>query len=211
MGYKGKFITFEGIDGSGKTTQSELTLNYLERLGLDVTWTREPGGTELGRELREILLVRKGTLSDMAELLIFAADRTQHTSDVIRPALESGEIVLCDRYIDSTLAYQGYGRGLHIKEILVINEMATLGLKPDLTLVYDIPYEVTNRVRNKDRIESSGDEFFKRTRNGFLIIAKEEPERVKVIDRYPSRSPEKSIKQTFEHGTRPLIDKLLRI
>ena len=134
------FISFEGIEGSGKSTALTLLAQELERRGYDVLRTREPGGCGLGRALRPILLdARTRSLNMRAELYLFLADRAQHVAEVIRPALEAGQIVLCDRYTDSTLAYQGYGRGLDPEKLRRINEMATGGLVPDLTLLMDLP------------------------------------------------------------------------
>ncbi|MBR3737597.1 MAG: dTMP kinase, partial [Eubacterium sp.] len=145
---------------------------------------REPGAKGLGVKLREILLNYDGEVSPRCESFLFLADRAQHVDCIIKPAIKEGIIVLCDRHTDSTIAYQGYGRGVNIDELKRLNELATGGLKPDLTLVYDVDVETSqNRVGNeKDRMESAGREFFERVRKGFLEIAKQEPERVKVID-----------------------------
>ena len=181
---KGKFITFEGLDGCGKTTQIKLLDEYLKSKGYKTLLTREPGAKGLGEKLREILLNYEGDVSSTCESFLFLADRAQHVDCIIKPALESGTIVLCDRHTDSTVAYQGYGRGLDIEKIKYLNNVAVSGLKPDLTIVFDIDIETSNlRVgRKKDRMESSGEAFFNRVRQGFLEIAKEEPERVKLID-----------------------------
>ncbi len=180
---KGLFITFEGADGCGKTTQIKLLDEYLRSKGYKTLLTREPGSKGLGEKLREILLNYDGEVSPVAESFLFLADRAQHVDCIIKPALENGIIVLCDRHTDSTLAYQGYGRGLDLDEIRKLNKIATSGLKPDLTIVLDVDIE-TSQARvgaEKDRMESAGIEFFQRVRNGFLEIAKQEPERVKVI------------------------------
>jgi dTMP kinase len=176
----GLFITFEGADGCGKTTQLKLLAQYLK----DVVVTREPGSTDLGEQLRNILLNYEGEVSARAEQFLFLASRAQHVDMVIKPALAQGKIVLCDRYIDSTVAYQGYGRGLDIEQINCLNEIATSGLKPDLTMVFDVDIE-TSQARvgtNKDRLEQAGAEFFNRVRQGYLELAKREPNRIKVID-----------------------------
>ena len=180
----GLFITFEGADGCGKTTQIELLDTYLRNKGFNTLLTREPGAKGLGVKLREILLNYDGEVSPQAESFLFLADRAQHIDCIIKPALKEGTIVLCDRHTDSTVAYQGYGRGLDLDRINSLNEIATGGLKPDLTIVFDIDVETSmSRVgKNKDRMESAGMEFFKRVRNGYLEIAKQEPDRVKVID-----------------------------
>ncbi len=181
---KGLFITFEGADGCGKTTQINLLKKYLEEKGKEVLLTREPGGKGLGEKVREILLNYDGVVSDRCESFLFLADRAQNVDVIVKPALEEGKIVLCDRHTDSTVAYQGYGRGLNLDEIYMLNNLATGGKKPDITLVFDVDIETSmQRVGNeKDRMESAGKEFFNKVRNGYLEIAKSEPDRVKVID-----------------------------
>ncbi len=178
------FITFEGADGCGKTTQIELLDKYLQEKGFKTLVTREPGAKGLGEKLREILLNYDGEVSPNCESFLFLADRAQHVDCVIKPALKKGIIVLCDRHTDSTVAYQGYGRQLDIEQIKKLNEIAVNGLKPNLTIVFDIDIETSmQRVgKTKDRMESAGTEFFNRVRNGYLAIAKEEPNRVKVIN-----------------------------
>ena len=181
---KGLFITFEGGDGCGKTTQINLLDEYLKKQGYRTLLTREPGARGLGVKLREILLNYDGEVSPTCESFLFLADRAQHVDCIIRPALAEGVVVLCDRHTDSTVAYQGYGRGLDIDQIHRLNNIATGGLKPDLTIVLDVDVETSqSRVgAEKDRMESAGIEFFERVRKGFLEIAKNEPERVKVVD-----------------------------
>lgn len=181
---KGLFITFEGADGCGKTTQIKLLDEYLRSKGYKTLLTREPGSKGLGEKLREILLNYDGEVSPVAESFLFLADRAQHVDCIIKPALEEGTIVLCDRHTDSTLAYQGYGRDLDLEEIRNLNKIATSGLKPDITIVLDVDIETSQKRvgAEKDRMESAGIEFFKRVRNGFLEIAKQEPNRVKVIN-----------------------------
>ena len=178
------FITFEGADGCGKTTQIELLNKYLHIKGFKTLVTREPGAKGLGEKLREILLNYDGVVSPNCESFLFLADRAQHVDCVIKPALKDGVIVLCDRHTDSTVAYQGYGRQLDIEQIKKLNEIAVNGLKPDLTIVFDIDIETSmQRVgKTKDRMESAGTDFFNRVRNGYLAIANEEPNRVKVIN-----------------------------
>ena len=178
------FITFEGADGCGKTTQIELLNKYLQEKGFKTLVTREPGAKGLGEKLREILLNYDGEVSPNCESFLFLADRAQHVDCVIKPALKDGVIVLCDRHTDSTVAYQGYGRQLDIEQIKKLNEIAVNGLKPDLTIIFDIDIETSmQRVgKTKDRMESAGMDFFNRVRNGYLAIAKEEPNRVKVIN-----------------------------
>ena len=180
---RGLFITFEGGDGCGKTTQIDLLDEYLRNKGYKTLITREPGAKGLGTKLREILLNYDGEVSSKCESFLFLADRAQHVDCIIKPAIEEGVIVLCDRHADSTVAYQGYGRGVNIDELKHLNNLATSGLKPDLTIVLDVDVETSmQRVgKEKDRMESAGIEFFERVREGFLDIAKQEPERVKVI------------------------------
>ena len=181
---KGLFITFEGGDGCGKTTQINLLDEYLRKKGYKTLLTREPGSKGLGVKLREILLNYDGDVSPVCESFLFLADRAQHVDCIIKPALEEGVIVLCDRHTDSTVAYQGYGRGLDLEQIHKLNKIATSGLKPDLTIVLDVDVETSQKRvgSEKDRMESAGVEFFERVRQGFLEIAKQEPERVKVVD-----------------------------
>lgn len=181
---KGLFITFEGADGCGKSTQLNLLAEYLKTKGFDIVITREPGAKGLGERIREILLNYDGEVSDRCESFLFLADRAQHIDKIVNPAINSGKIVLCDRHTDSSVAYQGYGRGLDIERINMLNNLAVNGRKPDMTFVFDIDVETSlSRVGNqKDRMESAGVEFFNRVRHGYLEIAKKEPERVKVID-----------------------------
>lgn len=181
---KGLFITFEGGDGCGKTTQLNLVEKYLSEKGQNIIKTREPGSIGLGQKLREVLLHYDGDVASTAEAFLFLADRAQHIEKLVLPAIAEGKIVLCDRHTDSTIAYQGYGRGGNIEQIKMLNNLATQGLKPDLTLIFDVSEEIaqTRVGAEKDRMESAGNEFHKRVRNGYLEIAKQEPSRVKVID-----------------------------
>lgn len=181
---KGLFITFEGADGCGKTTQIELLNNYLTKTGKQTLLTREPGAKGLGVKLREILLNYDGDVSPNCESFLFLADRAQHIDCIINPALKDGKVVLCDRHVDSTVAYQGFGRGIDLEKIHYLNNIATSGLKPDLTIVFDIDVETSQKRvgQNKDRMESAGIDFFNKVRNGYLKIAQSEPNRVKIID-----------------------------
>lgn len=201
---KGFFITFEGADGCGKTTQSELIKKYLEEKGYEVIWTREPGSIGLGQKIRELLLHYDGEVAPTCEAFLFLADRSQNIEQLIKPAVNQGKIVICDRHTDSTIAYQGYGRGKDIDELTYLNNLATSGMKPDLTFVFDVSTEVaqTRVGSEKDRMESAGIEFHKKVRNGYLEIAKKEPDRVKVVD------ANNSIEQVFEDAKK-IIDKLL--
>ncbi len=180
---KGLFITFEGADGCGKTTQLNRLADYLTPAKAIIK-TREPGAKGLGEKLREILLNYDGEIAPRCESFLFLADRAQHIEQIVKPAINEGKIVLCDRHTDSTVAYQGYGRGLDLNEINYLNNLATGGLKPDLTIVFDVDIEtsMTRVGTEKDRMETAGIEFFNRVRNGYLEIAKQEPERVKVLN-----------------------------
>jgi dTMP kinase len=185
----GAFITFEGIDGCGKSTQLRLLAAELREAGLNVLTTREPGGTTLGQRLRAALLDVEEQVDPLAELLVFAADRAQHVRTVLRPALADDMIVLSDRYADATVAYQGSGRGFKPDLITEIVQLATDSLTPDLTLLFDLTVaESVVRTRRRlaakrsDRLDSENVEFHERVRNAYLEIAKANPERVRVID-----------------------------
>lgn len=181
---EGLFITFEGGDGCGKTTQIKLLDEYLRNKGYKTLLTREPGSKGLGEKVREILLNYDGDVSPVCESFLFLADRAQNVDCLIKPALKEGTIVICDRHTDSSVAYQGYGRGLDIDRIKKLNSIATSGLNPDLTIVLDVDVETSQKRvgAEKDRMESAGIEFFERVRQGYLEIAKQEPDRVKVVD-----------------------------
>ena len=180
------FISFEGPDGSGKTTQIRLLAEWLRADGHTVVLTREPGGTPIGDQIRAVLHDPLNTaMVARAEILLYSASRAQHVAQRIRPALAAGKIVISDRYADSTIAYQGYGRGLNLDDVHRVNSIATDGLKPDITFFLDVSLTVSNdrtKHAESDRIESSGNEFFEKVRNGFLEIARKEPERVIVIN-----------------------------
>jgi dTMP kinase len=185
----GDFITFEGIDGCGKSTQLRLLASELRVCGLDIVTTREPGGTTLGKRLRAALLDVEEQVDPLAELLVFAADRAHHVRTLLSPALDSNQIVLSDRYADATVAYQGAGRGFEPKLIQDIVQLATGGLMPDLTLLFDLSVaESAVRTRrrvaskNTDRLDIEDAEFHTRVRNAYLEIAKAEPRRFRVID-----------------------------
>lgn len=181
---RGVFITFEGADGCGKTTQIELLKKYLDEKNIKNIQTREPGATELGVELRKILLHYEKPVSDVAETFLYLADRAQHTEFEIKPMLDDSYIILCDRFIDSTVSYQGYARKQDINQINKLNEIATGGLKPDLTIVFDIESTIAQKrlQGEKDRLEKEGLEFHKALRFGYLELAKKEPDRIKVIN-----------------------------
>jgi len=179
----GLFITFEGIEGSGKTTQIGFITQFLEGRGIPHVVTREPGGTPLGERLRDLILDRvEVVLSPVAELLLIEADRAQHVAEVIRPALTQGKVVICDRFTDATMAYQGGGRRVERCVIEQANRWATDDLSPVLTIVVDCPVEVgIARAEGRDRFEREGYAFHERVRQEYLRIAREEPWRVKVV------------------------------
>lgn len=189
------FVTLEGLDYSGKSTQADRLLSRLERSHREqpdrwppVTFLRDPGGTPLSERLRDVLLDREHlAMSGRTELLLFEAGRAQLVETVIRPSLQRGSLVVCDRFYDSTTAYQGYGRGLHLDEVMRLNEFATGGLKPDLTILFDVPVGELERRRRAvgaaaDRMESSGRAFYERVRTGYLALAAAEPQRIVRID-----------------------------
>jgi dTMP kinase len=182
------FITFEGLDFSGKSTQATILVEKLRSTHAVVHFLREPGGTEISERIREILLDKKNLhMDDAAELLLFSAARSQLVKEVIVPALQRGEIVVCDRYYDSTTAYQGYGRELPLDAVKSINRLATEGEDPDLTFFIDIPVDEIERRKKKagmkfDRMESSGKAFYTRVRNGYHEMARRETQRFVIID-----------------------------
>lgn len=177
------FVSFEGLDGSGKTTQAGLLRARLEADGEDVVATREPGGTELGERIRELVL-HGGHVAPWAEALLYAAARAQHVEEVIRPALELGNSVICDRYVDSSVAYQGVGRGLGLEVVLDLNLAAVGGLMPDRTFLLLLdPSEIPSRLRREhDRLESESDDFHARAAAGYTKLAARFPERIVVLD-----------------------------
>jgi dTMP kinase len=182
------FITFEGTDGSGKTTQIERLKHALEEKGCQVEKTREPGGTKVAEKIRDILLYEmEETIHPETEALLYASARAQHVRELIRPALKAGKIVVCDRFIDSSLVYQGMARGLTLETVLSINEVAIAGLWPDLTFVLDLPVEVSlNRMQKMgkklDRLEQEKREFRELTRQGYLHLKELYPERIVLLD-----------------------------
>ena len=181
---KGKFITFEGSEGSGKSTQSKLLARYLRQKGYSVVYLREPGGTVISERIRSILL--DGEHKKMCaecETLLYMAARAQVVDEIIMPALMAGKIVICDRFLDSTLAYQGYGLGVDIKKIKDIGMFATCGIKPDLTIFMDLPIRkgLKHRDGAKDRIEKRSLVYHLRVRNGYLAMARKEPRRIKTV------------------------------
>lgn len=181
---KGRFITLEGSEGSGKSTQSALICDYLKKKGKDVIALREPGGVKISEAIRGLLLdVKNEAMGFECETLLYMAARAQVVKEIIAPALKAGKIVVCDRFLDSTFVYQGYGHGIDITFIKKLGAFATGGIKPDLTLLFDIDTHKglsrTNAV--KDRIELRSIEYHKRVRKGYLELASKEPKRIKVI------------------------------
>jgi dTMP kinase len=183
----GLFLTFEGGDGSGKTTQINRLVAWLESQGQTVVLTREPGGTDLGVELRNIVMHRKGFIAPRAEALLYAADRSHHIHTLVRPALERGEIVVQDRYLDSSVAYQGAGRVLDPDEVRELSLWGTERLMPNLTVLLDVPASVAKarqaaEDRDYDRLEAEAEDFHTRVRESYLALAEAEPERFLVVN-----------------------------
>ncbi len=184
---RGKFITVEGVEGAGKSSNLDFIRMLLEESGKEVLFTREPGGTPLGEEVRQLLLGHKHTgMADDTELLLMFAARAEHLEQKIRPALEAGIWVLCDRFTDASYAYQGSGRGIDKQRIQVLEEWTQRGLRPDLTLLLDLPVEIglerANKRSEPDRFEKEKATFFEKVRSGYLEIAWNEADRVKVVD-----------------------------
>lgn len=184
----GKFISIEGIEGAGKSTQIDFIQNFLQQQGKRVVVTREPGGTKLGEQIRELLLApRDNGMSHDAELLLMFAARAEHIEQVIKPAIARGDWVLCDRFVDATFAYQGGGRGIPDERIKTISDWTLDGLQTDITLLFDLPVEtgqqrVVKRLQEKDRFEQEKAAFFQKIRDCYLERAEQEPERIKIID-----------------------------
>ena len=202
------FLTVEGIEGAGKSTFISLLEDELTKRGVDFLHTREPGGCALGRQIRPLLLDASQKVSGRAELFLFLADRAQHVADTIRPALEAGCWVVCDRYADSTIAYQGYGRGMDPEELQRLNDYATDGLWPDITFLLDLPAEVglgraqarnyrEGLTQSEGRFEAEALAFHQRIREGFLLRAARWPERFCVLD--ATRTPDAIVAQAMEH------------
>ena len=203
----GLFVTFEGIDGCGKTTQLELCSRYLRSRDYKVVKLREPGSTPAAEKIRRLLLDRRSKLADVTELLLYEAARAEVTRSVVLPRLNTGSIVLCDRFYDSTTAYQGYGRGLDLRVIKSLHDLVAGDCKPDLTLVFDVSLKVASvRLGGKrDRLESLPVAFHRRVREGFLKIAAGESRRVKVID------GTRTVDAVFNEVRRHLDTKLRRL
>ncbi|STO06736.1 MULTISPECIES: dTMP kinase [Exiguobacterium] len=184
---KGMFITVEGPDGSGKTTQLKLLVQALTDKGYEVVTTREPGGTKVGNSIREVLLSPEhDEMTARVEMMLYAASRAQNVEQIIRPALSRGAVVVCDRFVDASIAYQGFGLGYDLEQILALNEWATGGLKPDLTFLFDLsPSQASSRMKDRgqlDRIESRDEAFHQRVYDGFQSLLAEHPDRMVRIN-----------------------------
>ena len=208
------FITFEGVEGSGKTSQIQRLKKYLTQKGIPCKVTREPGGSPIGEKVRKILLnPEHREMVPATELLLYEAVRAQHVEEVLKPLLKNGGVILCDRFCDATLAYQGYGRGIDLKWVASLNRLASQGIKPDVTFLLDCPTVVglnralrRNRIlgqEREERFEREEIQFHRRVRKGYLAIAKKEPHRVKVID---TREGEEKV---FEK-IRKIVDNLIK-
>jgi len=191
--FKGFFITIEGCEGCGKSTQSRLLKKYLENKGFKVVLTREPGGSTVAEQVRNILLNPKLKIAPLCELMLYESARVQHIEDIVKPNLAKGCVVICDRFTDSTIAYQGYGRKIDIKTIEKLNNIATLGINPDLTIYLDIDPKIgivrakaKKCFNNGDRIERENIKFHNDVRRGFLALAKKYPKRIKTIKTEPT-------------------------
>lgn len=180
---KGKFITFEGSEGCGKSTQSKLLYRYLKRKGYKVVYLREPGATRISEKIRKILLDPKNHISDVTEMLLYMAARAQVVKELIKPALKEGKIVICDRFLDSTLAYQGFGLGMDIGFIKCVGNFVTSGTNPGLTLLLDLPLKkgLKHRRFTKDRIEQRSLSYHSRVMKGYYSLAQSEPKRIKIV------------------------------
>jgi dTMP kinase len=209
------FITFEGIEGCGKTTQVRRFVKRLKRLGIPLITTLEPGGTRIGRDIRKILLdPRNKNLSPFAELILYAADRAQHVEEVIKPALDEGKWVVCDRFLDATVVYQGIARGQDMELIRILNEKATLGIRPRITYLLDCPVDMgldralkrneAESQKGQDRFEREALDFHKAVREGYLALARENQDRFVVID---ATLPKDEVEgEIFQH-MEPFLDR----
>ncbi len=207
------FITFEGIEGCGKTTQVKRLAHHLKRAGIAILTTREPGGTRIGKEIRKILLdARNHSLSSLAELFLYAADRSQHIREIIKPALTEGKWILCDRFYDATTVYQGLSRGLDLDLVAKLNKLASEGLRPDVTFLLDCPVPIglqrafdRNKVQHQedqDRFEREREKFHHSVRQGYLDLANREKDRFVIID---ATVGEDEIEQAIYNHIKPLM------
>ncbi len=199
----GLFITLEGPEGSGKTSAIKVVKQKLDELGYDIVMTREPGGTDISEQIRSVILNRSNTMMDpRTEALLYAASRRQHLVEKIWPSIKEGKIVICDRYLDSSLSYQGYARGLGVDEILKVNSYATEGTYPDLTLLFDVTPEVglarinANSKREVNRLDLEKLSFHQKVREGYLKLAEQFKDRYVIID--ASQTPEKVVEDTLK-------------
>ena len=210
MADRGLFITFEGTDGAGKTTQIQRLSADLRQAGYDVCLTREPGGTPISEQIRDMLLnPNHSEMAATTELLLYAASRAQHVSEVIKPALGAGKVVISSRFADATVVYQGYGRGLDLDRIHHLNRIATDGITPDVTFVLDLPVEIgLQRVQNSrgrlDRLEREKIEFHHRLREGYQTIARQEPQRLKIID---AQASSEQVYAQIQAAIQPVLQK----
>lgn len=207
---KGCFITLEGPEAGGKSTQVSRIREFLEEEGIRYTITREPGGTWIGDRLRELLLDPESRLASKTEILLYAASRAQLVNEVIRPALHRGEVVICDRFVDSSIAYQAYGVVGNVEEVANINKMATDGLLPDRTYLLDLPVAIAQqrllkRGSNPDRIEQRSALYHERVRQGYLTLARSEPDRIMIID---ATQTESDVFSVIKRDLLQLISKL---
>jgi len=202
---KGKFITFEGSEGSGKSTQSKLLYRYLKARGFKVVYLREPGGTKVSEKIRKILLDHKNdSITPIAETLLYMAARAQVVNEVIKPALKKGKVIICDRFMDSTVAYQGYGLGIDIGLIKCVGAFATSGIKPGLTIFLNLPLRkgLRHRQHTKDRIEKRSLSYHSRVLNGYFKLARLEPRRIKIVKVHQDKNKTQS-------KIRKLVDQFL--
>jgi len=202
---KGNFITFEGSEGCGKSTQSKLLCDYLKKKGYSVIYLREPGGTKISERIREILLDPENHMTAQCEMLLYMAARSQIVEGIIKPALKKGKIVICDRFLDSTLAYQGYGLGMEIDFIRRVGNFVCSGIKPGLTILLDLPVKdgLKHRHLKEDRIEKRPLPYHFKVRNGYLKLAKNEPKRIKIVQ----VDKDKTVTQD---NVRKFVDKFLK-
>lgn len=207
---RGKFISLEGLEGVGKTTNREFVENMLQQAGISYIATREPGGTELGESLRALVLSAEGQMQDLTELLLMTASRVEHIARVIEPALAGGQWVLCDRYMDASIAYQGAGRQLGMERVAELHRLLDVSLQPDLTLLLDMPVAAgLQRMTARgapDRIESEAGEFFERARQGYLQLAQQYPDRIVQVD---AGCDLEQVQQQLRQALQPLLEQHL--
>jgi dTMP kinase len=204
---KGIFITIEGGDGSGKSTQIDMLMSYFNEHGFDVLLTREPGGTPISEKIREVILDSNNMeMANMTEVLLYAAARAQHVAEFIKPNIEQGKVVICDRFVDSSVVYQGYARGVGIDAVETINSYATLGLLPDLTILLDLPPDLgLSRKKNQqalDRLELASDAFHIKVNEGYRLLAKRHQSRILTVD---ATNSIETIHQIVLEAIKPLL------